>query len=1099
MVKQFVIALISLAIPVFVGAQVQDDIQNPKLVPPSPDAAALGKYGEIPVDKSTGIPIISVPLYEIKTPRFTLPVSLSYHASGMKVEEISSWIGAGWSLNAGGVITRSVVGFPDDGGYGFVTNHAQIKHAANIVWPNDIDYISYVVTKVLDTQPDNFYYNFNGHAGAFVFGDDVKPLLIPYEPIKMSFDLPSDNFSAIDEQGNHYTFSTHENVTSSIPDMSCVSSWYLTQMVSADLSDTIQFVYTTDASPTASFPYSFTQTVSNWGSSLTTSMKPMVSSNAINDYYTVRISSVLFKGGKVDFIAAGGRLDEGIMALDSVIVSNYNSSTGQYSRVKSFTLRHGYFYSTLSYPSDLSTNDADKHRLTLTGVTENDMNNLPVGTYQFTYNSGMLPQVHSYAQDYWGYFNGQIMNESLLQTQQIVITPGNNLPLYVDTIGKAALADRSISPDSMQAGVLQQITYPTRGYTVFSYECNKEEGVATAPFTTTAGAVSFQLQYDTVTFTPTGDELASGADIFHVRLRESSDNPTYPPAYVLIKQIVNGTATVVDSIPADLNHNMDTLIALSLSAITYQLIAVAQGPNNQQQAPWAVIATTYQAPTGGNLINMGGLRVKSIANYNPDGSLANMDTYRYGNNDNSGGGVQLSFSQIHKFTRETACTYNQNGATLGNATTYSSVSYYPMASLNGSSVAYPTVIVYHGDSLRNTGKTMYQYAIYPDSLQIVFGGFWDGIRPTPVTWKHGEPLSTSYYRNIGPNLYALQRNVSNNFNIVYKRQATGTIISYTPEPIVSNPNDDCSLFVGPYIYNNVVYSAGGGGGAAGVCSWLPGYFYWFDYPISSGVRTLTATTVTDYDSTGTIPLMTNTTQYFYDDTTLYLPTRTVTTDSKGLTHTLYTYRPLDQPSINAITPLSGSAVAALDTMVNRNILTPVIQQAEYVNGSLTEFSLTNYNNWSSNITAPQTVQTQMTGYPLDTRLQYNSYDGNGNPLEVQKANDMKEVYLWGYHGLYPVAKIENSTYAVASTYVTQSVLDNPSSDAALRSQLANLRNIPGALVTTFTYDPLVGMTSQTNPQGQTTYYEYDAYGRLADIKDTNGNIVKTYQYHYKGQ
>jgi len=50
-------------------------------------------------------------------------------------------------------------------------------------------------------------------------------------------------------------------------------------------------------------------------------------------------------------------------------------------------------------------------------------------------------------------------------------------------------------------------------------------------------------------------------------------------------------------------------------------------------------------------------------------------------------------------------------------------------------------------------------------------------------------------------------------------------------------------------------------------------------------------------------------------------------------------------------------------------------------------------------------------------------------------------------------------------------VDNPPDDATLRSQLNNLRGIPNALVTTYTYKPLVGMTSQTDPQGKTIYYE----------------------------
>jgi YD repeat-containing protein len=32
-----------------------------------------------------------------------------------------------------------------------------------------------------------------------------------------------------------------------------------------------------------------------------------------------------------------------------------------------------------------------------------------------------------------------------------------------------------------------------------------------------------------------------------------------------------------------------------------------------------------------------------------------------------------------------------------------------------------------------------------------------------------------------------------------------------------------------------------------------------------------------------------------------------------------------------------------------------------------------------------------------------------------------------------------------------------------------------------------------------TYYYYDGFGRLKWIKDQDGNIIKTFQYHYLGK
>ena len=103
--------LMFLSLPEFVSAQwLTEKIRQA----PSPDASSLGNFVNFPVAQSSGLIPISVPLSELKTDMLSMPISLSYHGSGVRVEQEAGNVGMGWSLNAGGVITRSLRGSADD-------------------------------------------------------------------------------------------------------------------------------------------------------------------------------------------------------------------------------------------------------------------------------------------------------------------------------------------------------------------------------------------------------------------------------------------------------------------------------------------------------------------------------------------------------------------------------------------------------------------------------------------------------------------------------------------------------------------------------------------------------------------------------------------------------------------------------------------------------------------------------------------------------------------------------------------------------------------------------------------------------------------------
>lgn len=1106
----------------------------PQVVPPSPEASALFKFNEVPVSLNNGLHNTSIPLLEVSSGGVTIPISLSYHSRGVQVNEIASRVGTGWALSYGGMISRQIRGKADDiNGYNTNLNSGPLYYSSyqtrtseslNTEGENGYQYYDY--------YPDKYMISTNFFSGEFYYDKNTGTFLTQkFSDIKIESTGESlSGFRVTDNQGNVYIFGntvyptafsneyewtettyTYNNnglQSSGVNNRSVAySSWFLKKIVT-NTNEVIEFIYedeTTSFIRRSGDTDQYTETITSstlQNGSTYDVVHPVTCHFSKILSFQKRLSEIHYDTGKVVFVKSETPREDlqNGYSLDKIKLFDNNNQC-----VKQIQLN--YYYTNFTGIDNINPNsvmlndDYAKKRLFLESVEFKD--SLGTNTekkYQFEYDSQVLPSRHSNSIDFWGYYNGKNRGDFI-------------------NWGNTDYDDAVVDPIKVQAGLLKKIIYPTGGYTTFEYEPNIVLNQLPRPSSLSDnGPVGYVIpntnpinfreitlgyfNYDKYNITRARYEetFTVSTSVFgrcHVNINTSGSFPYF--CYLL-----------------DSNNNFFISLqnlgtnSLELEPGTYTLVFDPDVPDWSQLptylpdgnpdfeaniARFFLVHLNWDETINSSYIYAPGNRIKKINNFTADSNLEFSKLFSYENEtDNSPNGAIFSTSN-YKIIKHR----------VGQYPIYDHA-YSPASGLFGAyskdNFAYHTVNEYF---LNNSGESKDKITS-KYSLPFDFGQYYT-FPHHPISdyeWLRGLELLKIFYKKEN-GIFKKVKEITNDYFL----NGSLSIPSYLlmSEDFISNVYpfgldvvkplaENFSSF--PYLRNKTqlcypvsigcnlnyyVYNA---------TTILPGYRTFF---FTGGTLDLHQTKVTEYFDNG--QEMETVTTYGYDYNNHYNVASVSTTNSLGETSETKYFYPQD-PEM-ATKPF-------INSLKDKNMVAIPLVTESYKNGEKLSTIETVYKDWNAdaNITllAPEFIKASKGTAPLETRIIYNLVDAdNGNPKQVQKEGGMTICYIWGYNKTQPVAKLENIAYsAIPSSHIQ--AIENATNEADLIMALNALRNdttLSNAMITTYTYKPLVGISSVTDPKGDKQTYHYDGFGRLQFVKDAQDKILSENQYHYKTQ
>ena len=950
----------------------------------------------------------------------------------------------------------------------------------------------------IDGQSDLYYFNFAGYSGKFVIGNDGQTYIIPQQKVKivpptddvsewiittpdgMRYEFGSEGYTETsssytttfvqtEEVGSSNSFNSYANEVS--------TSWYLKRMVSPTGSE-IKISYIT---PNTDVKYAETYSFERYDLAQQIPIK-----NPCDDFscfpYTVinkttasgRLiypETISFTNGYCRFNYSDQRCDlPGAKRLESMEVYNATNEL-----IKEYKLRYSY-----KNLSDYQSQDIDEglgdcnsinaNRLWLVKVEE-------VGnagkTYDLNYNAGELPAQGSFSQDFWGFANGNkppIAEGDPIKYEDFI-------PAYQTNGRRLAGANRQADEDKLTYGLLNKITYPTGSYTAFTYEPHDWYAGQREEFAY-EDVLEMRVCYDPPNFcagAPITDEqsftVAKGEKIYlNYQLFGTGRFELNGPGDIFYRYN-NGVQ------PADERGTMPSYVETP-GSYTISMEADTQEPENE-----IIFSARKQVSKGFVSFNEtgGGIRIKQIANHDGLNSANDMIKeyiYKESEDANNSSGVSfLSADFISTGEQARFCTISSGSSPvpIPSVLTYtcqylrrSSYTQVPLETTGqGSHVGYSKVleISLNNNGQRN-GMTSYTFTNNRTSINAP-------ENPT-LLYPTAPQLSYSYkngllrkqevfgYDNVEKQYFPVKttENFYTNTNL---KQIWG-VIPYSggsPSNQTPNVNARCESEFG---INTIFFNTS--------TEWI--YLnrsITTTYDQANKDRTITITNIFKHDNIDHLQRT--------QATIVNSENQTLTTNyqyAADFTNNTYGSNLLRENHMHSQVLEQTTTVASTTTQ-------KITTQYEQVAAHVVPKIITNYPT-GDNTTNSEAQQTEY------------EYDDYGNITQVLGTDGVPTAYVWGYNYTLPVAQVVGAFYETeVKTKLNLSALQSMDGKE-LQTALNNLRSLNDAQVTTYTHDPLVGITSATDPAGRISTYHYDDLNRLQWIESEEGHVVQKFDYQY---